>query len=314
MSKKKEKLLQKYIEKKKKQLKRDELMAQIAQIDKENMNRAKKDNFNEKRVKKREVYEKSLDDLIYLESKKNESCSGDKSGDRNESDYNDGECKDHNSEDKSSHEECEDYKVEEYDNHNSEEDDDKSCNEDTDFNNTLILSNNEVILEDPEHSNTKDYLIVTKNQSSTYNLITVDRPILIQNQRQQLPIFFEQEEITSLIRNNPIVLIKGPTGCGKTTQIPQFIYESNLNQGGLIAITQPRRISTISVSSRINEELNQDLCGYQIRYDNNFKKYHKMVAMTDGILIKEIQEDFLLLKYSVIILDEVHERSCNLDI
>lgn len=136
----------------------------------------------------------------------------------------------------------------------------------------------------------------------------------IQQQRMKLDIFYEESEIVSIIKYNLITFIQGNTGCGKTTQIPQFLFENGFAAAGLIGVTQPRRFSAVSISSRINSEMNEQYCGYKIKYENNISKHTKIKILTEGVLFKEIQSDFLLKNYSVIILDEVHERSTNSDI
>lgn len=121
------------------------------------------------------------------------------------------------------------------------------------------------------------------------------------------------------ISENDIVIISGETGSGKTTQCPQFLYEAGYAEDGqMIGITEPRRVAAISMSKRVNDEMNfnesDQICSYQIRYEGNYSANTKIKFMTDGVLLKEIQTDFLLTKYSCIIIDEAHERSVYTDI
>lgn len=141
-----------------------------------------------------------------------------------------------------------------------------------------------------------------------------DRTQDIQEQRMKLDIFYEESEIISQIKGNIITFIQGETGCGKTTQIPQFLYENGFANNGMICITQPRRFSAISISDRINIEANQKISGYKIKYENNVTAETRIKVVTEGVLFREIQADFMLKEYSVIILDEVHERSTNMDV
>ncbi|KAG5860230.1 helicase [Encephalitozoon hellem] len=136
----------------------------------------------------------------------------------------------------------------------------------------------------------------------------------IEESRKALPIYYEKAEIICAVRASPVVFVTGAAGCGKTTQIPQFLYEGGLGTEGMIGVTQPRRISAVSICARINEEANENLCGYKIRYESTVTPETKIKMMTDGVLLREIQEDFLLSKYSVIIIDEIHERSANIDL
>ena len=93
-----------------------------------------------------------------------------------------------------------------------------------------------------------------------------------------------------------------------------FICRDNL----MIGITEPRRVAAISMSKRVNDEMNFDeadgFCSFQIRYEGNYSPNTKLKFMTDGVLLKEVQTDFMLSKYSAIIIDEAHERSVYTDI
>lgn len=151
--------------------------------------------------------------------------------------------------------------------------------------------------------------------------VSVERDPLIQEQRSKLPIFAEEQSIMEAIKGNPVVIICGETGSGKTTQVPQFLYEAGFgnpesSNPGLIAVTQPRRVAAVSMAERVGTELNDKaLVAYQIRYDSTTVTPKSVIKfMTDGILLREIQSDFLLSKYSIILLDEAHERNLNTDI
>ncbi|ENN77660.1 hypothetical protein YQE_05954, partial [Dendroctonus ponderosae] len=137
----------------------------------------------------------------------------------------------------------------------------------------------------------------------------------IQAARLKLPILAEEQQIVEIINENPIVIISGETGSGKTTQVPQFLYEAGYALERQICITEPRRVAAISMSKRVGEEMNltSKEVSYLIRFEGNVTDETKIKFMTDGVLLKEIQSDFLLTKYSVIILDEAHERRTNND-
>ncbi|XP_032647088.1 putative ATP-dependent RNA helicase DHX37 isoform X1 [Chelonoidis abingdonii] len=156
-----------------------------------------------------------------------------------------------------------------------------------------------------------------KPSSKPAVFIPVDRSPEIQEARLKLPILAEEQVIMEAINENPVVIICGETGSGKTTQVPQFLYEAGYaSSNGIIGITEPRRVAAVSMSHRVAKEMNisHRVVSYQIRYEGNVTDETKIKFMTDGVLLKEIQKDFLLLKYKVIIIDEAHERSVYTDI
>ncbi|CAF3964301.1 unnamed protein product, partial [Adineta steineri] len=148
--------------------------------------------------------------------------------------------------------------------------------------------------------------------------VQVERSEEIQAIRSELPIITEEQVIMEAIHDNLVVLICGETGSGKTTQLPQFLYEAGYTvDGKMIGVTEPRRVAAISMASRVAHELNltNDQVSYQIRYEGTFKKETTCIKfMTDGVLLKEVQNDFLLTNYSCILIDEAHERSVATDV
>nr|CAD7445397.1 unnamed protein product [Timema bartmani] len=147
--------------------------------------------------------------------------------------------------------------------------------------------------------------------------VPVSRPPGVQEARLKLPILAEEQVIMEAIQEHPVVVLSGETGSGKTTQVPQFLYEAGYATGGkMIAVTEPRRVAAISMSKRVAEEmgLTSREVSYLIRFEGNTTADTKIKFMTDGVLLKEVQSDFLLTRYSVVILDEAHERSASTDI
>jgi ATP-dependent RNA helicase DHX37/DHR1 len=151
--------------------------------------------------------------------------------------------------------------------------------------------------------------------------VNVERPEGIQEARLKLPVVGEEQKIMEAIYNNPSIVIWGATGSGKTTQLPQFLFEAGYGHPdgpnpGMIAVTQPRRVAAVSMSKRVGDELGRysDRVSYQIRFDTNVSSNTAIKFMTDGILLREIAKDFSLSKYSIVIIDEAHERSVNTDI
>lgn len=152
--------------------------------------------------------------------------------------------------------------------------------------------------------------------------VNVQRDLKIQEQREDLPVFKREHDIMEAIKHNDIVIICGETGSGKTTQLPQFLFEAgygnsqNTESPGMIGITQPRRVAAMSMAERVSSELGNyhNVVSYQIRFDSNVKPETRIKFMTDGVLLREMMSDFLLTKYSSIIIDEAHERNINTDI
>ncbi|KAF1745192.1 hypothetical protein MXB_2111 [Myxobolus squamalis] len=141
----------------------------------------------------------------------------------------------------------------------------------------------------------------------------------IPQQKLRLPVHKYREHILYLLENYQTLVLMGQTGCGKSTQIPQYLHEAGwTNKGYMVAITQPRRVAAISVASRVSDEIGAQLgsvCGYSIRFDDcSAPGITKIRFMTDGFLVREMMRDPLLSQYSVIIVDEAHERTIHTDI
>ena len=131
-----------------------------------------------------------------------------------------------------------------------------------------------------------------------------------------LPINAHRDAIAAAIRAHPVVVICGETGSGKTTQLPKICLSLGLGAAGLIGHTQPRRIAARSVAARIAAELQTTVggqVGYKVRFSDRTGPEAVVKLMTDGILLAETQGDRQLDQYEVIILDEAHERSLNID-
>ncbi len=134
---------------------------------------------------------------------------------------------------------------------------------------------------------------------------------------EELPIFSAKDAIVRAIRDVPVTIISGETGCGKSTQIPKMCLEAGQGVVGKIGCTQPRRIAATTIAHRIAEELGEEIgdsVGYKIRFTDRTSPRGYIKVMTDGMLLAETQRDPLLSEYDTIIVDEAHERSLNIDL
>ena len=163
--------------------------------------------------------------------------------------------------------------------------------------------------EEKEESNTTDDLPVT------------DRPkeakLSLRQQRESLPAFAARYDILKLLRENQIIIVVGETGSGKTTQLAQYLHEDGYSKNGIIGCTQPRRVAAMSVARRVSEEMEVQLgkeVGYSIRFEDCTSEKTIIKYMTDGILLRELLKDPELDHYSVVIMDEAHERSLHTDL
>ncbi|KAH9122394.1 hypothetical protein LEN26_010275 [Aphanomyces euteiches] len=139
----------------------------------------------------------------------------------------------------------------------------------------------------------------------------------IVEQRRYLPIFQCRSELMQVIRDNQIIVIVGETGSGKTTQLTQYLHEDGYSKYGRIGCTQPRRVAAMSVAQRVSEEMGVVLgeeCGYSIRFEDLTCDKTIIKYMTEGILLRESLLEADLDSYSVVIMDEAHERALNTDV
>ncbi|GES86963.1 probable ATP-dependent RNA helicase DHX35 [Rhizophagus clarus] len=159
-------------------------------------------------------------------------------------------------------------------------------------------------------------------KETSENLVTfVDHGsnLSIQQQRKILPIFKSRDQILYLVEQYQTTIIVGQTGCGKSTQLPQYLHEAGWTANGrIVACTQPRRVAAITVADRVASEMNVKLgkeVGYSIRFEECYDPNLTSIKyMTDGMLFRETFLDPLLTQYSVIMIDEAHERSLYTDL
>jgi ATP-dependent RNA helicase DHX8/PRP22 len=139
----------------------------------------------------------------------------------------------------------------------------------------------------------------------------------IKEQRESLPVFKFRRQLLEAVRANQLLIVVGDTGSGKTTQLTQYLAEDGYANDGIIGCTQPRRVAAMSVAQRVSEEVGCKLgneVGYTIRFEDMTNSDTKIKYMTDGILQREILLDPMLNRYSVIMLDEAHERTIATDV
>lgn len=133
---------------------------------------------------------------------------------------------------------------------------------------------------------------------------------------RELPVYQQRDRILTALEGHRVVVVESPTGSGKTTQLPIILHEAGYSKKGVVGVTQPRRIAAVSVSSFIANQYDEEipgLVGYKMRFYDKTVPETRIKVMTDGILLQEIKNDQYLRDYSIIIVDEAHERSLNID-
>lgn len=142
--------------------------------------------------------------------------------------------------------------------------------------------------------------------------------LTIEETKKSLPVYPFREALIEAIKNYQILIVEGETGSGKTTQIPQYLHEAGFTEDGKkIGCTQPRRVAAMSVAARVAQEMNVKLgneVGYSIRFEDCTSDRTVIKYMTDGTLHREFLSEPDLASYSVMIIDEAHERTLHTDI
>lgn len=139
----------------------------------------------------------------------------------------------------------------------------------------------------------------------------------LQEERKNLPIFSAKRKLIQELNRLDTAIVIGETGSGKTTQLPQYIFEDRLHKNLMIAITQPRRVAAITVAQRVAQERGSEpgqVVGHCVRFDDMTSEKTRIKYMTDGMLLREAILDPLLKRYSFVILDEAHERTIHTDV
>ena len=133
---------------------------------------------------------------------------------------------------------------------------------------------------------------------------------------KELPVYQQKARILDVFSQSRAVVIESPTGSGKTTQLPVILHEAGYSKRGIIGVTQPRRIATLSVCDYIARQFGSvvpGIVGYKMRFEDRTAPETVIKIMTDGILLQELKADPDLSRYSMVMVDEAHERSLNID-
>jgi pre-mRNA-splicing factor ATP-dependent RNA helicase DHX15/PRP43 len=185
---------------------------------------------------------------------------------------------------------------------------------------TLTLESSSVI----SSTSSKERRVISPDINPLTGKDFSDRYYKVLDQRKKLPVWQHLSQLEKNVRENQITIVEGETGSGKTTQIPQFMVDAGFNdvspKTGLkrvIACTQPRRVAAMSIAARVAEEMDVKLgeqVGYTIRFEDVSGPSTLLKFLTDGMLLREAMADPTLDRYSVIIIDEAHERTLSTDV
>ncbi|KAG7717775.1 hypothetical protein KL949_003049 [Ogataea haglerorum] len=161
--------------------------------------------------------------------------------------------------------------------------------------------------EDPEQKRLREMIAEEEQRIKT-----------IDETRKSLPVYQYRDELIKAVEDYQVLIVVGETGSGKTTQLPQFLHEAGFTkEGKKIGCTQPRRVAAMSVAARVADEIGTPLgeqVGYTIRFEDKTSERTILKYMTDGMLLREFLTDPELLSYSVIMIDEAHERTLHTDV
>lgn len=158
-----------------------------------------------------------------------------------------------------------------------------------------------------------DSALTTDNDSKTSFIYNRYHHLPLNAQRQRLPVFQYRNHILYLLEKYQTLVLIGETGCGKSTQVPQYLFEI----GHRVCVTQPRVTAAVTLACRVAEERGETLggqVGYAAAMTSQRTPETGIVFMTEGVLLREMFASPLLMQYSCIVLDEVHERSQMTDV
>ncbi|KAI7901054.1 P-loop containing nucleoside triphosphate hydrolase protein [Cokeromyces recurvatus] len=187
------------------------------------------------------------------------------------------------------------------------------------------IDDNEKTIIEPEGKKIKRQQVFSKMQSIFKRRLNTKEYLSMKDKRKDLPIAAYRDEILQLLKNNQVLIISGETGCGKSTQVPQFLAEDlliNSKESGSVVCTQPRRISAMSIANRVSSEMadrpkstgtHDAMVGYQIRLESKMSEENVLLFCTTGILLRRLESDKYLHGVTHVVVDEVHERTIESD-
>ncbi|KAI9471811.1 MAG: P-loop containing nucleoside triphosphate hydrolase protein [Benjaminiella poitrasii] len=200
----------------------------------------------------------------------------------------------------------------------------KNANNKSSVEDTAINDSKETMI-DPNRKSLKRQKLFTKMQSIFKKRLKTEGYLSMKDKRKDLPITAYRDEILKLLKDNQVLIISGETGCGKSTQVPQFLAEDlllNRTECGSVVCTQPRRISAMSIANRVSAEMadrprstgsSDAMVGYQIRLESKMSEENILLFCTTGILLRRLESDNYLRGVTHIVVDEVHERTIESD-
>ena len=204
------------------------------------------------------------------------------------------------------------------DNNNNNNDDDY---DDDDHDNGTLTSKADETAEKSEEKDLRHLVpksLLTGEANAEAAAAALSEKEELERVRRTLPIYRYRNDLVAAIRKYQVLIVVGETGCGKTTQLPQYLHEEGFTRGGRkIACTQPRRVAAMSIAKRVSDEMGTRLgreVGYQVRFEDCTSDKTVIEYMTDGMLLRAFLNAPDLAEYGVVIIDEAHERTLHTDL
>ena len=175
------------------------------------------------------------------------------------------------------------------------------------------LLQDEIAFTSDKYNHYSKYQVPRDEPEDTLKILSID------DFRKTLPIYNYRSEILKRLKDEHVLILQGETGCGKSTQIPQYLVETGYtcDSSKRVICTQPRRVAAMSVSARVAYECGVALgssVGYKVRFDERLAPDTKLIYMTDGMLLREYISDPMLENVSAVVIDEAHERALHTDV